>query len=82
VPEVVSSRLHSIILSASIQGAKLSPETYQKAGRALYARDVPANLLSGNTLRIDIELNRVTVPGDGENRELCVIADRVGLNAT
>ena len=32
--------LHSAPLSASIQGTKLAPETYQKAGRALYTRDV------------------------------------------
>ncbi len=79
LPEVVISRLHSVTLFASIHGTKLAPETYQKAGRALYTRDVPANLLSGNAIRIDFELNRVMVPGNGDNRELGVIAERVGL---
>ena len=81
VPEVVISRLHSITLFASIQGTKLAPETYQTAGPALYTRDVPASLLSGNTVRVDFELNRVMVPGKGDTRELGVIADRVGLEA-
>jgi len=65
-----------------MQGTKLTRETYQKAGRALSARDVPANPLSDNTLRIDFELNDVMVPpGSADNRELGVIAHREGLNA-
>jgi hypothetical protein len=40
---------------------------------------VPANLLSSTTVRVDFELNRVMVPGNGDNRELGVIAERVGL---
>ena len=75
------SRLHSITLYASIQGTNLVPETYQKAGPALYTRDVPASLLSGNAVRLDFELNRVMVPGKGDSRELGVIVDRVGLEA-
>jgi hypothetical protein len=81
LPEVVISRLHSVTLSASIQDTKLAPETYQKAGPAIYTRDVPANLLSSTTVRVDFELNRVMVPGNGDNRELGVIADRVGLES-
>jgi hypothetical protein len=79
LPAVVISRLHSVTLSASIRGARLSPETYSKAGQAIYSRDVPPSLLSGNTVRVDFELNRVMVPGNGDTRELGVIADRVGL---
>jgi hypothetical protein len=81
VPAVVISRLHSVTLWASIQGTKLASETYETGGRAVYTRDVPTSLLSGNTVRIDFELNRVMVPGNGDNRELGVIADRVGLEA-
>jgi hypothetical protein len=79
VPDVVISQLHSVTLRASIQGTRLAPETYEQGGRAVYTRDVPASLLSGNTSRIDFELNRVMVPGKGDTRELGVIADRVGL---
>jgi hypothetical protein len=77
----VISQLHSVTLWASIQGTRLAPETYRQAGRAAYTRDVPASLLPGNTVRIDFELNRVMVPGKGDERELGVIADRVGLEA-
>ena len=81
VPAVVIAQLHSVTLWASIQGTRLAPETYHQGGRAAYTRDVPASLLSGNTVRIDFELNRVMVPGKGDTRELGVIADRVGLEA-
>ena len=79
VPAVVISQLHSVTLWASILGTKLAPQTYAQGGRAAYTRDVPASLLSGKTVRIDFELNRVMVPGKGDRRELGVIADRVAL---
>jgi hypothetical protein len=81
VPEVVISQLRSVTLSASIQGTRLTPETYPTAGKAVYARDVPASLLNGDTVLIDFALNRVMVPGHGDTRELGIIADRVGLEA-
>ena len=81
VPAVVIAQLHSVTLWASIQGTKLAPETYEQGGRAVYTRNVPASLLSGNTVRIDFELNRVMVPGKGDSRELGIVADRVGLEA-
>ena len=79
VPAVVISQLHSVTLWASIQGTRLAAQTYEQGGRAVYTRDVPASLLSGKTVRIDFELNRVMVPGQGDRRELGVIADRVAL---
>ena len=81
VPAVVITQLHSVTLWASIQGTKLASETYRQGGRAVYTRDIPASLLSGSTVRIDFELNRVMVPGNGDTRELGIIADRVGLEA-
>ena len=81
VPAVVISQLHSVTLWASIQGTKLAPETYEQGGRAVYKGDIPASLLSGNTVRIDFELKRVMVPGNGDSRELGIIADRIGLEA-
>jgi hypothetical protein len=81
VPGVVITRLHAVTLSASIQGTRLAPETYRQAGKALYTSDAPASLLSGNSVRIDFELNRVMVPGKGDTRQLGIIADRVGLEA-
>ena len=42
--------------------------------------DTP-ELASGDTVRVDFELNRAMFPGQGDTRELGVIADRVGLEA-
>jgi hypothetical protein len=81
VPNVVITRLHSVTLCAFIQTTRLAPETYQTSGKMTYTRDVPASLLSGETVRVDFELNRAMFPGKGDTRELGVIADRVGLEA-
>ena len=81
VPDVVITRLHSVTLCAFIQTTRLAPETYQTSGKVTYIRDVPASLLSGVTVRVDFELNRAMFPGQGDTRELGVIADRVGLEA-
>jgi hypothetical protein len=79
VPDVVITRLHSVTLCAFIQTTRLAPETYQTSGKMTYIRDVPAGLLFGETVRVDFELNRAMFPGQGDTRELGVIADRVGL---
>jgi hypothetical protein len=79
VPEVVITRLHSVTLCAFIQTTRLAPQTYQTSGKVNYIRDVPASLLSGETVRVDFELNRAMFPGQGDTRELGVIADRLGL---
>ena len=81
LPVVVISQLGSVTLSASVQGSRLAPETYRTAGKALYARKVPAGLLSGKTVRVDFELDKVMAPGKGDSRELGIVADWVGLEA-
>jgi hypothetical protein len=75
----VITRIHSVTLCAFIQTTRLAPETYQTPGKVTYIRDVPPGLLSGETVRVDFELNRAMFPGQGDPRELGVIADRVGL---
>jgi len=81
LPDVVISRLDSVTLSASLQSLRLAPQTYRTAGRALYVRDVSSSLLSGSTVRVDFQLDKVTVPGAGDTRELGVVVDRVGLES-
>ena len=41
VPDAVIQKLGSVQLSASIQGYKLEPQIYTKAGQYTYTRDVP-----------------------------------------
>ena len=81
LPAIVISRLGSVTLSASIQGSRLAPQIYRTEGPALYSREVPPGLLSGDTVRIDFALDKVMVPGKGDTRQLGVVADRVGLES-
>ena len=79
IPDVVISQLQSIALTASIQGKVLSPETYNKPGEFLYLRDVPGNLLSTDSVRVDFVLDKTLPPGNVDRRELGIVVDRVGL---
>jgi hypothetical protein len=79
VPESSIEKLGSITLSATIGGTALAPETYSKGGAYSYRRDVPANLLAGDAVRVDFQLDKAIPPGDADKRELGVVASSVGL---
>ncbi len=79
LPDVVFSHFKELTLSASIQGKPLAPETYRKPGIASYARDIPPDLVSAPSVRVDFELNRSFTPGHGDSRDLGVIAHSIGL---
>jgi hypothetical protein len=81
VPPPTIQKLGSITLSATVGGTALDPETYSKAGEYLYKRDVPANLLTGDAVRIDFQLDKAMPPGDVDKRELGVVASSVALVA-
>jgi hypothetical protein len=78
LPEAVAARLKTVTLAASIGGAQLQPQTYTRAGESVYARDVPARLISGHSVRIDFTLDKALPPGS-DPREFGVIADRLRL---
>ena len=79
VPQSSIQKLGSVTLSASIGGTALAPETYTQPGEHVYRRDVAANLLAGDAVRVDFELDKVVPPGDIDKRELGVVASSVGL---
>lgn len=81
LPDVVFSHFKAVTLSPSVEGAPLAPETYREPGPRVYARDVPSNLLSAHSVRIDFELDHAFSPGNGDPRELGLIADRLGLES-
>ena len=81
VPPPSIEKLGSITLSASIGGTALAPETYSKAGEYTYRRDVPANLLAGDAVRIDFQLDKAVPPGDVDKRELGLVTASVSLVA-
>jgi hypothetical protein len=79
VPRPSIARLKSLSLGASIGGAALAPETFTKAGDYTYRRDVPANLLAGEAVRIDFQLDKALPPGDVDKRELGVVVASAAL---
>ncbi|HLI86907.1 MAG TPA: hypothetical protein VKV17_23575 [Bryobacteraceae bacterium] len=82
VPDPVISKLKSVSLSGTVGPSALAPETYTKAGQYTYTRDIPANLLSAEAVRVDFQLDKALPPGtNGDQRELGVIVSSVGLEA-
>ena len=79
VPSAVISQLKTVSLAASIDGNALPPETYTEAGQYTYTRDVAANLLSGESTKIDFQLDKAMAPANGDIRELGIVALSIGL---
>ena len=79
VPDVVIKRLKFVTISASLLGLHLSPETYVTPSDAIYARDIPPGILSGDSVRVDFSLDKAIPPSQGGGRELGVIAHSLSL---
>jgi hypothetical protein len=81
IPQVNIDKLKTVTLSASVDGTPLPPETYSTAGSNVYKHDVPANLLSGESVKVDFQLDRAVPPQGADRRDLGVVANSVGLSA-
>lgn len=79
VPQIAIEKLHSVTLSATINGTALAPETYSHEGEAAYKREIAPNLLSGDMVRVDFHLDKAMPPANGDMRQLGVIARSVAL---
>src|SRR5260370_29921570 len=62
VPPVTIEKLKSVSLSATAAGSALAPETYTTPGDYVYVRDIPASLLTGDSLRVDFPLDKAMPP--------------------
>ena len=80
-PQVAVDKLHSVTVSATVNRTALPPQTYSAEGQAEYKRDIASNLLSGDSVRVDFHLDKAMPPGNGDMRQLGVIARSVGLDA-
>lgn len=81
VPDAVIQKLGSVQLSAAIQGYKLEPQIYTKSGQYTYTRDVPADRLQSDAIRIDFAVDHTLAPTSSDVRELGIIVSEVGLVA-
>jgi hypothetical protein len=81
VPETSIRQLHSVTLSASVNGAPLPPETYASPGEHTYSRDVSPEALKKDTATVDFTLDKYLHPNGAERRELGVVASMIGFEA-
>ncbi len=81
VPPVTIEKLQSVTLSASMNGAALAPETYTKPGQYSYRRDIPATALSGDSAKVNFQLDKAMPPAGADVRELGIIVSSAGLES-
>ena len=80
-PDVVLSKLHSQTLTASIGGHDLGSQTYTKPGEQTWSRDVSADLLKGDMVKVDFALDKTLPPSASDSRELGVVVSSIGFEA-
>ena len=76
-----TEKLFTVALSANAGGSALPPETYTTAGDYLYVREIPASVLTGETLRVDFQLDKAMAPSGADIRELGIIVLNIGLES-
>ncbi|HCC58461.1 MAG TPA: hypothetical protein DEQ47_14630 [Solibacterales bacterium] len=81
VPAIIIEKLKSTTLTARIGATALAPATYSQPGEYVYAREVPAAALTGQSVRVDFTLDHAIPPGSVDQRELGVVVSMVGLEA-
>jgi hypothetical protein len=81
VPDPVIQHSQFVELSCSVQGLKLDPQVFAKAGAYTYERDVPADKLQDHAVHIDFSVDRTLPPTGADIRQLGIIVSQVGLVA-
>ena len=81
IPDVVSQKLGAMALEASVGGTPLGKESYTMPGEFTYSREVPANLLAGESVRVDFALDKSLPPGESDQRNLGIIVTAVGFES-
>lgn len=79
IPDVVVQKLKNIKVTASINGMELKSQQYDTAGPYTLSADVPASLLTGESLKADFTVDKTMRP-DGDARDLGVIANSVAIS--
>lgn len=79
IPQAVVDKLKTVSLACSVDGKPLPPETYSQPGPATYKRDIPASMLSGDTIKVEFQLDKSWTPGGADQRELGIVANALSL---
>jgi hypothetical protein len=81
IPDLVLAKLHSMTMTARVNGLDLPPEEYTQPGQHSYERDVPPSAMSGDAINVDFKLDKSLPPSATDQRELGVIVSAVGFEA-
>ncbi len=79
LPEAVLNKVKTLAISAAVNGAALSAESYTQPGEYTYTREVPAKAFSGDAAKVEFTLDKFLPPSNSDLRELGVIATMVGF---
>jgi hypothetical protein len=77
----VLKQVHSQSLTAAIGSKPLKTEKYVDAGAHTFTADVPASLLTGDTVAIDFSLDNSLPPSAADRRELGLIVTAASLDS-
>jgi hypothetical protein len=80
VPEVAIKTAKNIAITASVNGTKLNSATLDTTGPGVFAAEVPATLLTADSIKVDYELDKTFQP-EADKRQLGIIAMSVGLTS-
>jgi hypothetical protein len=81
MPGSVIERRKTVTLSAWVERTPLAPETYTKAGKYTYTREVPASALVMSPVKAAFALDNFLKAGEVDPRELGLVVASVGLAA-
>lgn len=73
--------VHSISVSAVVNGVALAPEEFMRAGDFDYVREVPASAFHADHATVAFALDKAVPPTGSERRELGVVLKTVGFEA-
>ncbi|HVV45107.1 MAG TPA: hypothetical protein VHC72_07865 [Bryobacteraceae bacterium] len=79
--DAVLQQVHSQSLTAAVGSQTLKTEKYVDPGPHAFTADVPASLLSGDTVAIDFSLDNSLPPSSSDRRELGVIITAASLDS-
>ncbi|HVW11414.1 MAG TPA: hypothetical protein VHC90_22670 [Bryobacteraceae bacterium] len=77
----ILQQVHSQSLTAAVGDKTLKTEKYVDPGAHTFTADVPAALLTGDTVAIDFSLDNSLPPGPTDRRELGVILTGASLDS-
>jgi hypothetical protein len=79
-PEAAAKKLGALMLSATVNGQPVLPETYKTQGKYTYARDLAGSTFHGGPVTIEFVTDKALPPSAGDARELSIIVTEVGLS--